>query len=190
MWPGLWRVGQLHIHDREPRPSLKRIGLHYNIFYSHRFDPETPLEETMGALTPRAPGQGALCRHFLLQFAPHEERCGDSRRLGTPCLIHQPSYSMLNRWIEVDGLLDALEAEGYGTIVFSPLAQGLLTDKYLNGVPDDSRAKLSHFFNPKFLSPETSRASAPSTTSPSGAASRWRKWRSHGRCATSASRRR
>ena len=76
------------------------------------------------------------------------------KRLGTPCLIHQPSYSMLNRWIEVDRLLDALEAEGIGAIVFSPLAQGLLTDKYLNGVPDDSRAKLSHFFNPKLLTPE------------------------------------
>ena len=76
------------------------------------------------------------------------------KRLGTPCLIHQPSYSMVNRWIETDGLLDALEAEGIGAIVFSPLAQGMLTDKYLNGVPSDSRAAAAHFFDPKFLTPE------------------------------------
>ena len=83
-----------------------------------------------------------------------KEAAATLKRLGTPCLIHQPSYSMVNRWIEVDGLLDALAAEGIGAIVFSPLAQGLLTDKYLNGVPSDSRAASSHFFDPKFLSPE------------------------------------
>ena len=110
----------------------------------------------MGALD-AAVRQGKALYAGISSYNSHrtKEAAAILRRLGTPCLIHQPSYSMLNRWIEVDGLLDALEAEGIGTIVFSPLAQGMLTDKYLNGVPGDSRAATSRFFDPKFLTPET-----------------------------------
>jgi L-glyceraldehyde 3-phosphate reductase len=132
------------------------MGLDYvDIFYSHRFDPETPLEETMGGLD-TAVRQGKALYVGISSYNSRRTREAAAilKRLGTPCLIHQPSYSMLNRWIEVDRLLDALGAEGIGAIIFSPLAQGLLTDKYLNGVPHDSRAKLSHFFNPKLLTPE------------------------------------
>ena len=135
--------------------SLKRMGLDYvDIFYSHRFDPETPLEETMGALD-AAVRQGKALYVGISSYNSRRTREAAAilKRLGTPCLIHQPSYSMVNRWIEADGLLDTLEAEGIGAIVFSPLAQGLLTEKYLNGVPDDSRAARSNFFNPKFLTP-------------------------------------
>ena len=122
--------------------SLKRMGLDYvDIFYSHRFDPETPLEETMAALD-LAVRQGKALYVGISSYsaAKTREAAAILRRLGTPCLIHQPSYSMFNRWIEEDGLLDALEAEGMGCIAFSPLAQGMLTDKYLKGIPADSRA--------------------------------------------------
>lgn len=122
--------------------SLKRMGVDYvDIFYSHRFDPETPLEETMGALDAAVRQGKALYAGISSYNAKRTaEAAAILRDLGTPCLIHQPSYSMLNRWIEEDNLLDATEAAGMGMIVFSPLAQGMLTDKYLNGVPDDSRA--------------------------------------------------
>jgi L-glyceraldehyde 3-phosphate reductase len=132
------------------------MGLDYvDIFYSHRFDPETPLEETMGALdTAVQQGKALYAGVSSYNSRRTREAAAILKRLGAPCLIHQPSYSMVNRWIEVDGLLDTLEAEGIGAIVFSPLAQGLLTDKYLNGVPDDSRAARSHFFNRKFLTAE------------------------------------
>lgn len=121
--------------------SLKRMGLDYvDIFYSHRPDPETPLEETMGALD-HAVRQGkalyvGISNYSLEQTARAAEIL---KSLGTPCLIHQPSYSMFNRWIE-DGLQDVLEKNGMGSIVFSPLAGGLLTNRYLNGIPSDSRA--------------------------------------------------
>ena len=158
MWPGPYgewggRKYMLASLDQ----SLKRMGLGaVDIFYSHRFDPETPLEETMGALD-AAVRQGKALYAGISSYNSRrtKEAAAILKRLGTPCLIHQPSYSMVNRWIEADGLLDTLQEEGIGAIVFSPLAQGLLTDKYLNGVPDDSRAKLSHFFDPKFLTPET-----------------------------------
>ena len=133
--------------------SLKRMGLDYvDIFYSHRFDPETPLEETMGALD-SAVRQGKALYVGVSSYNSRrtKEAAAILKRLGTPCLIHQPSYSMLNRWIEDDHLLDTLEEEGVGAIVFSPLAQGLLTDKYLNGVPEGSRATASHFFNRAML---------------------------------------
>ena len=157
MWPGPYgEWGSRKYLVASLDQSLKRLGVDtVDIFYSHRFDPETPLEETMGALD-AVVRQGKALYVGVSSYNSHrtKEAAAILRRLGTPCLIHQPSYSMVNRWIEVDGLLDTLEAEGIGAIVFSPLAQGMLTDKYLNGVPSDSRAAESHFFDPKFLSPE------------------------------------
>ncbi|MGI6141381.1 MAG: L-glyceraldehyde 3-phosphate reductase [Caldicoprobacterales bacterium] len=125
--------------------SLKRMGLEYvDIFYHHRPDPETPLEETMGALD-HAVRQGKALYVGLSNYNAEQTREAVHilKQLGTPCLIHQPSYSMFNRWIE-DGLQDVLEKEGVGTIAFSPLAQGLLTDKYLKGIPGNSRAAKPH----------------------------------------------
>ena len=121
--------------------SLERMGLEYvDIFYHHRPDPDTPLEETMGALD-AAVRQGKALYAGISNYSPEQTREAARilRELGTPLLIHQPSYSMVNRWVE-DGLLDALDEVGAGSIVFSPLAQGLLTDRYLNGIPGDSRA--------------------------------------------------
>jgi len=157
MWPGPYgewgsRKSLLASLDQ----SLKRMGLDYvDIFYSHRFDPETPLEETMGALD-HAVRQGKALYVGISSYNARrtKEAVAILRQLGTPCLIHQPSYSMINRWIEDDRLLDTLEAEGIGAIVFSPLAQGLLTDKYLDGVPTGSRATVSHFFNRALLTPQ------------------------------------
>jgi L-glyceraldehyde 3-phosphate reductase len=117
------------------------MGLEYvDIFYSHRFDPDTPLEETMGALD-SAVKQGKALYAGISSYSAERTREAAAilRRMGTPLLIHQPSYSMINRWIEPD-LVEALKEEGIGCIVFSPLAQGLLTDRYLNGVPEGSRA--------------------------------------------------
>ena len=119
-----------------------------------------------------------------------EEAARILRELGTPLLIHQPSYSLLNRWIEQE-LLDVLEREGVGAIVFSPLAQGLLTDQYLDGVPEDSRVRRGNYFSARAAQrAEPRSACARSTRSPRGAGSRSRRWRSPGRCATSASPRR
>jgi L-glyceraldehyde 3-phosphate reductase len=142
MWPGPYgdrgsRTYLLASLDQ----SLLRMGLDYvDIFYSHRFDPETPLEETMGALD-AAVRQGKALYVGISSYSAErtKEAAAILRDLGTPLRIHQPSYSMLNRWIE-DALLDVLGELGVGCIVFSPLAQGVLTDKYLNGVPKDSRA--------------------------------------------------
>ena len=143
MWPGPYG-------DRGSRKyllasldqSLQRMGLPYvDIFYSHRADPDTPLEETIGALD-AAVRQGKALYAGISSYSPERTRQAAEilRGLGTPLLIHQPSYSMLNRWIEEDGLLEVLEEEGVGCIVFSPLAQGLLTDRYLAGIPEGSRA--------------------------------------------------
>ncbi|RBP09176.1 L-glyceraldehyde 3-phosphate reductase [Roseiarcus fermentans] len=158
MWPGPYgEWGSRKYLLASLDQSLKRMGLDtVDIFYSHRFDPETPLEETMGALD-SAVRQGKALYVGISSYNARRTREAAAilRRLGTPCLIHQPSYSLVNRWIESDGLLDTLDAEGIGAIVFSPLAQGLLTDKYLNGVPADSRAAEAHFFRPDFLTPET-----------------------------------
>jgi L-glyceraldehyde 3-phosphate reductase len=121
--------------------SLKRMGLDYvDIFYSHRPDPDTPLEETMGALD-SAVRQGKALYVGISSYNPEMTRRAAQilRQLGTPCLIHQPSYNMFDRWVE-DGLLDVLLEEGMGCIVFSPLAQGQLTDRYLKGIPSDARA--------------------------------------------------
>jgi L-glyceraldehyde 3-phosphate reductase len=127
--------------------SLKRMGLDYvDIFYHHRPDPETPLEETMGALD-YIVRSGRALYVGISSYSPEQTREAARilKSLGTPCLIHQPVYSMFNRWIE-DGLLDVLREEGMGCIPFSPLAQGLLTDKYLKGIPEGSRASKAHGF--------------------------------------------
>jgi len=143
MWPGPygeWGSRKYLLSSLDQ--SLKRLGVDYvDIFYSHRFDPETPLEETMGALD-SAVRQGKALYVGLSSY--NSERTREAvailEDLGTPCLIHQPSYSMINRWIEDDGLLDTLDELDIGSIVFSPLAQGMLTGKYLDGVPAGSRA--------------------------------------------------
>jgi L-glyceraldehyde 3-phosphate reductase len=135
--------------------SLKRMRLDYvDIFYSHRFDPETPLEETMGALD-TAVRQGKARYVGISSYSPRrtEEAALILREMGTPVLIHQPSYSMLNRWIEEE-LLEVLDREGVGCIVFSPLAQGLLTNRYLDGVPEDSRIRIGNYLAEEMLSEE------------------------------------
>jgi L-glyceraldehyde 3-phosphate reductase len=136
--------------------SLGRMDLEYvDIFYSHRADPDTPLEETMGALA-SAVHQGKALYAGISSYSPERtaEAAAILRDLGTPLLIHQPSYSLVNRWIE-DGLLDTLEQVGAGAITFSPLAQGLLTNKYLHGIPEGSRASEDGSFSPDLLTEDT-----------------------------------
>jgi L-glyceraldehyde 3-phosphate reductase len=136
--------------------SLGRMGLEYvDIFYSHRADPDTPLEETMGALA-SAVHQGKALYAGISSYSPERtaEAAAILRDLATPLLIHQPSYSLVNRWIE-DGLLDTLEQVGAGAITFSPLAQGLLTNKYLHGIPEGSRASENGSFSPDLLTEDT-----------------------------------
>src|SRR4030088_2967321 len=156
MWPGPYgEWGSRKYLLASLDQSLKRMGLEYvDIFYSHRFDPETPLEETMGALD-AAVRQGKALYVGISSYSAERTREAAAilRRLGTPVLIHQPSYSMLNRWIEPD-LLDVLKDEGVGCIVFSPLAQGLLTDRYLAGVPEGSRASHPGSLSTKMLTEE------------------------------------
>jgi len=142
MWPGPYGdLGSRKYLLASLDQSLKRMGVEYvDIFYSHRPDPETPLEETMGALDTAVRQGKALYAGISSYSATRtKEAAAVLRRMGTPLLIHQPSYSLLNRWIEHD-LLDVLGKEGIGCIVFTPLAQGLLTDKYLSGIPEGSRA--------------------------------------------------
>ncbi|KUL49362.1 L-glyceraldehyde 3-phosphate reductase [Streptomyces sp. NRRL S-1521] len=139
--------------------SLARMGLdHVDIFYSHRFDPDTPLEETMGALASAVQQGKAL---YVGVSSYNSEQTAEAARLlremGVPALIHQPSYSMINRWTEEDGLLDTLEAAGMGCISFVPLAQGLLTNKYLKGIPEGSRATQGKSLDPDLLSEEVVR---------------------------------
>jgi L-glyceraldehyde 3-phosphate reductase len=157
MWPGPYgEWGSRKYLLASLDQSLRRMGLdHVDIFYSHRFDPETPLEETMGALD-HAVRQGKALYAGISSYNSQrtKEAVAILRRLGTPCLIHQPSYSMINRWIEDDHLLDTLDAEGVGAIVFSPLAQGLLTDRYLKGVPVGSRAAENRFLKQAMLTPD------------------------------------
>ena len=143
MWPGPYgEFGSRKYLVQSCDHSLKRMGLdHVDIFYSHRFDPDTPLEETMGALDHIVrSGRALYVGISSYNSARTREAVAILRDLGTPCLIHQPSYNLLNRWIERDGLLDTLDDAGMGSIVFTPLAQGMLTGKYLNGIPADSRA--------------------------------------------------
>jgi L-glyceraldehyde 3-phosphate reductase len=148
MWPGPYgEWGSRKYLVASLDQSLKRLGLDYvDIFYSHRPDPDTPLEETMGALDHLVRSGKALYAGVSNYPADITRRAAQIlRQLGTPCLIHQPSYSLFNRWIE-DGLLKTLAGEGMGCIAFSPLAQGLLTDKYLQGIPEGSRAAKPHGF--------------------------------------------
>jgi len=143
MWPGPYgEMGSRKYLVASCDQSLERLGLDYvDIFYSHRFDPDTPLEETMGALDHIVRSGRALYAGISSYNTDRtREAARILRDLGTPCVIHQPSYNMLNRWVERDGLLDTLDDEGIGSIAFTPLAQGLLTKKYLGGVPDGSRA--------------------------------------------------
>jgi L-glyceraldehyde 3-phosphate reductase len=154
MWPGPygeWGSRKYLLSSLDQ--SLARMGVDYvDVFYSHRFDPNTPLEETMGALD-HAVRSGKALYAGISSYSP--ERTADAARilraLGTPLLIHQPSYSLLNRWIE-DGLLDTLEELGAGCIAFSPLAQGMLTSKYLDGIPDGSRATENSSLSTSLLS--------------------------------------
>jgi L-glyceraldehyde 3-phosphate reductase len=154
MWPGPYGdFGSRKYLLASLDQSLGRLGLDYvDIFYSHRVDPETPLEETVGALdTAVRSGKALYVGISSYSSEKTREAARLLRELGTPLLIHQPSYSMLNRWTESDHLLDTLEEVGAGCIAFSPLAQGLLTDRYLNGVPSDSRAAQGKSLNPDTL---------------------------------------
>src|SRR3954454_4279290 len=156
MWPGPYgEWGSRKYVLASLDQSLGRMGVEYvDIFYSHRFDPETPLEETMGALDHAVRSGKALYAGISSYSAERTaEAAAILRELGTPLLIHQPSYSMLNRWIEPD-LLDTLGTLGIGCIGFSPLAQGMLTDRYLNGIPDGSRASRPGSLSPELLTEE------------------------------------
>jgi L-glyceraldehyde 3-phosphate reductase len=156
MWPGPYgEWGSRKYLLASLDQSLKRMGLDYvDIFYSHRLDPDTPLEETLGAVD-TAVRQGKALYAGISSYSAQrtEEAIAILRDLGTPLLIHQPSYSLLNRWIEPD-LLDVLGREGVGTIVFSPLGQGMLTDRYLDGIPEDSRAARDGSLSKSMLSDE------------------------------------
>jgi L-glyceraldehyde 3-phosphate reductase len=157
MWPGPygeWGSRKYILSSLDQ--SLKRMGLEYvDVFYHHRPDPDTPLEESMSALDAAVRAGKALYVGISnYSSAQTAEAAAILRDLGTPLLIHQPSYSILNRWTERDSLLDTLEGAGAGCIAFSPLAQGLLTDRYLGGIPDDSRVRTSVFLNESDLSDE------------------------------------
>ena len=162
MWPGPYgEWGSRKYLLASLDQSLKRMGLDYvDIFYSHRPDPDTPLEETMGALD-FAVKQGKALYVGISNYNPEMTRRAAQilKNLGTPCLIHQPRYSMLDRWIE-DGLLDVLTEEGIGCIVFSPLAQGQLTDRYLNGIPSGARATKTERV---WLTPDNVKKNLPKT---------------------------
>jgi L-glyceraldehyde 3-phosphate reductase len=157
MWPGPYgEWGSRKYVLASLDQSLRRMGLDYvDIFYSHRYDPDTPLEETMGALD-TAVRQGKALYAGISSYSPERTREAAAilERLGTPLLIHQPSYSMLNRWIE-DGLLDVLGELGVGCICFSPLAQGLLTDRYADGIPEGSRIARNLSLDPGQLTEQT-----------------------------------
>ncbi len=154
MWPGPYgEWGSRKYVIASCDQSLKRMGLDYvDIFYSHRFDPNTPLEETCGALDHIVRSGRAL---YVGISSYNSRRTREAhailKSLGTPCIIHQPSYSIVNRWIEDDGLIDTWDDLGMGSIVFSPLAQGMLTSKYLHDIPSDSRAVQGKSLNPEFL---------------------------------------
>lgn len=157
MWPGPYgNLGSRKYLIASIDQSLKRMGVDYvDIFYSHRRDPDTPLEETMGALD-QIVRQGKALYAGISQYQPEDtaRAAAIMRQMGTPLLIHQPRYSMLDRWVE-NGLLDTLEQEGVGAIAFSPLEQGILTNKYLKGLPEDSRAvRDGRYLKPEKLSQE------------------------------------
>jgi L-glyceraldehyde 3-phosphate reductase len=156
MWPGPYgEFGSRKYLIASCDQSLKRMGLDYvDVFYSHRFDPNTPLEETMGALDHIVRSGRALYAGISSYNSEKtREAAAILKSLGTPCLIHQPSYNIINRWVEKDGLKDTLKELGIGSIAFTPLAQGMLTDKYLNGIPESSRAAQGKSLKPTFVSP-------------------------------------
>ena len=156
MWPGPYgEWGSRKYVIASCDQSLKRMGLDYvDIFYSHRFDPETPLEETMGALDHIVRSGRAL---YIGISSYNSQRTREAvailKDLGTPLLIHQPSYNILNRWVEHDGLKDTLAELGVGSIAFTPLAQGILTKKYLGGIPEGSRATQGKSLDPATITP-------------------------------------
>lgn len=155
MWPGPYgEWGSRKYLVASCDQSLKRMGLDYvDIFYSHRYDPDTPLEETMGALDYIVRSGRALYAGISSYNAERTlEAVAILKDLGTPCVIHQPSYNMLNRWVERDGLKETLQELGVGSIAFTPLAQGMLTKKYLGGIPEDSRAAQDKSLKPAMLS--------------------------------------
>lgn len=157
MWPGPYgEWGSRKYLIASCDQSLKRMGLDYvDIFYSHRFDPNTPLEETMGALDQIVrSGKALYVGISSYNSARTREAVAILEDLGTPCLIHQPSYNLLNRWVEQDGLRDTLAELGVGSIAFTPLAQGMLTGKYLKGIPEGSRATQGKSFEPGTLTPD------------------------------------
>ena len=187
MWPGPygeWGSRKYLIASLDQ--SLRRMGVDYvDIFYSHRPDPETPLEETMSALD-YAVRSGRALYAGISSYNPDFTRRAAAilRQLGTPCLIHQPSYNMFNRWVEPE-LLSILDEEGIGCIAFSPLAQGMLTGRYLDGIPADSRGAGRPASCGRSTSPKNGwRKCASSTRSQRRAAKRWRSSLSHGCCAT------
>ena len=154
MWPGPygeWGSRKYVLSSLDQ--SLSRMGIEYvDIFYSHRFDPDTPLEETMGALDHAVRSGKALYAGISSYNSRRtKEAAKILRDLGTPCIIHQPSYSMINRWVEEDHLLDTLDEEGMGSIAFTPLAQGMLTNKYLKGIPEGSRAAQGKSLDPGMI---------------------------------------
>ncbi len=154
MWPGPygeWGSRKYLLSSLDQ--SLKRMGIDYvDIFYSHRFDPDTPLEETMGALhTAVRSGRALYAGLSSYNSAKTREAAAILNNLGTPCVIHQPSYNMINRWVERDGLKDTLKDLGIGSIAFTPLAQGMLTGKYLKGIPEGSRATQGKSLRREFL---------------------------------------
>ncbi len=157
-WPGPYgEFGSRKYLVASCDQSLRRMGLDYvDIFYSHRFDPDTPLEETMGALDHIVRSGRALHVGISSYNARRtREAAAILKSLGTPCLIHQPSYNLLNRWVEQDGLKDTLTGLGIGSIAFTPLAQGMLTNKYLKGIPEGSRASQGKSLDPGALSERT-----------------------------------
>jgi len=154
MWPGPYgQMGSRKYLVASCDQSLKRLGVDYvDIFYSHRFDPDTPLEETMGALDHIVRSGRALYAGISSYNSEKtKEAAAILKSLNTPCLIHQPSYNILNRWVEHDGLKSTLQDLGIGSIAFTPLAQGMLTTKYLNGLPEGSRATQGKSLNPAFV---------------------------------------
>lgn len=156
MWPGPYgEWGSRKYLVSSCDASLKRMGLDYvDIFYSHRFDPDTPLEETMSALDfiVRS-GRAHYVGISSYNSARTRQAAAILRELGTPCIIHQPSYNMLNRWVERDGLKDTLQALGIGSIAFTPLAQGMLSTKYLSGIPEGSRASQGKSLDQRMITP-------------------------------------
>lgn len=155
MWPGPYgEMGSRKYLIASCDQSLKRLGLDYvDIFYSHRFDPDTPLEETMGALdTIVRSGRALYVGISSYNSQRTREAVAILNDLGTPCLIHQPSYNMINRWVETDGLKQTLQELGVGSIAFTALAQGMLSDKYLNGIPEGSRATQGKSLKPEMIS--------------------------------------